>query len=328
LTVTTQAQKGAAVLFPGALGDFICFLPALLALRARHNGRILLLARPAHLELIRCPELQGASIDRREVSDLFAAGQLDTATRTLLGGYPFAYSWTGFREPHVQARLAAATGGLASVYPFRGMRRGEHAQDYYARCVRARTDLPLADVLRKDEAWLPAFLERHDLEKRTFLLVHPGSGSAAKNWQGFAELADVWRQQHEEHVVVLVGPADDRAVTPTNATVARGLSLPQVAALLSRARVYLGNDSGISHLAGAVGTRGVALFASSDPAIWAPRSASIDVCRTPNVCAMCGDDIFCTHRLPVSAVVEQLQRRLEADTRQHNDSCSPSCGGR
>jgi ADP-heptose:LPS heptosyltransferase len=324
-----QARHGAAVLFPGALGDFICFLPALLALRQRHQGRMLLLAKPAHLELVRCPGLHGASIDRREVSDLFASQtDVDAGTRTLLGGCAFAYSWSGFRDPHFPARLAAATGGVTHVYPFRGTQRGEHAQAYYARCVQAGADAPVGDAIARDDAWLPAFLERHDLKERSFLLLHPGSGSAAKNWQGFAELAKRWRQHRDEAVIGLAGPADDVVAARLDAPVARDLSLPQVAALLSLAAGYLGNDSGISHLAGAVGTTGVALFGASDPTVWAPRGAGIGICHAPRPCPSCRAEVFCTHRLPVETVMQHLQRRIDAGTAQHQASCSPGCGGR
>jgi ADP-heptose:LPS heptosyltransferase len=55
------------------------------------------------------------------------------------------------------------------------------------------------------------------------------------------------------------------------------MPLPSFAALLSRSRVYVGNDSGPTHLAAAVGTRVVAVFGPTDPRIWAPRGSSVRI---------------------------------------------------
>ena len=55
--------------------------------------------------------------------------------------------------------------------------------------------------------------------------------------------------------------------------------LYELACWLARARLYVGNDSGITHLAAAVGTPVLALFGPSDPAVWAPRGANVRVAR-------------------------------------------------
>jgi ADP-heptose:LPS heptosyltransferase len=88
---------------------------------------------------------------------------------------------------------------------------------------------------------------------------------------------------------------------------ASDLSLAQVAALLRCAALYLGNDSGISHLAGAVGTRGVVLFGPTDPRMWAPRGGRLRVLHAPDACGLCGPEVFCTHRLRPAAVVAALE---------------------
>ena len=61
--------------------------------------------------------------------------------------------------------------------------------------------------------------------------------------------------------------------------VASELSLLQVAALLSQADFYLGNDSGVSHLAGAVGARGVVLFGPTLPQQWRPLGGNLSIIR-------------------------------------------------
>ncbi|HJS58510.1 MAG TPA: glycosyltransferase family 9 protein [Vicinamibacteria bacterium] len=108
-----------------------------------------------------------------------------------------------------------------------------------------------------------------------FLALHPGSGSPRKNWpvERFAALADALAPQ--EPFALIDGPAD-RAVSARLASIAqravlaRDRSVSFVAALLQRARLYVGNDSGVSHLAAAVGTPTLALFGPTDPVVWAP----------------------------------------------------------
>jgi hypothetical protein len=117
------------------------------------------------------------------------------------------------------------------------------------------------------------------------LAVHPGSGSAAKNWP-----VDRWimvlralRTGPEDPVVVVEGPAD---LEPA-ADLRRGLDgrvirlarapIDAVASTLVRSRLYLGNDSGISHLAGLVGAPSVIVFGPTDPAEWKPAGPRVAV---------------------------------------------------
>ena len=81
---------------------------------------------------------------------------------------------------------------------------------------------------------------------------------------------------------MVLGPAEEGeadAWTEEGITVAAGLDLVGVASLLARCDAYLGNDSGVSHLAAAVGTRGAALFGPTDPECWRPLSSRISSIR-------------------------------------------------
>jgi ADP-heptose:LPS heptosyltransferase len=301
------------VLFPGALGDFICFLPTLLALRARHPGPMRVVAHPAMLQLLRLPETTGISIDRREIADLFADSAAPAAeTRRLLGGVGSVYSWTGFGDGNFAQRLEAATGGTLHLHAFRGMQAGEHAVAYYARCAGVHPCFPLHPALADDTRWLATFERRCRVEGQPLLVMHAGSGSPRKNWEGFAALARWWGTRYADRIIVLCGPAEmDHTPRAVDAIHLSGLTLPQVVALLRRSRLYLGNDSGISHLAGAVGTRGVVLFGSTAPVNWAPRSAALQALHAPDPCRRCRADRFCVHRLSVEAVGGELEAQRD-----------------
>lgn len=300
-------RSNVLVIFPGALGDFLCFLPTLLALHAQ-NAAVTVVAKPSLLELLQLSRLRTISIDRREIADLFANDSLAMATRALLAGHHRTYTWSGWGNDQVEQRLAAATGGSVETFPFRGMRNDEHASDYYARCAGV-SPLPAEPrVLRFDDTWLAAFRRQHGIEARTYVVVHPGSGSAAKNWCGFGELVESWERRRDDAVVVVRGPAElERGISAVPGIVVDAPSLPQLAALLRGARVYMGNDSGVSHLAAAVGARGIVLFGPSNPAVWAPRSRGLRVVRAlGGECAQCSPEVFCSHRLPLRTVLDAL----------------------
>jgi hypothetical protein len=102
-----------------------------------------------------------------------------------------------------------------------------------------------------------------------FAVIHPFSGSARKNWplERFREVAARlaiplrWCAGPEEAI--------ENAVRFGN--------LYELACWLATARVYIGNDSGITHLAAAVGTPVVAIFGPTDPAVWSPRGERVSV---------------------------------------------------
>jgi heptosyltransferase III len=107
-------------------------------------------------------------------------------------------------------------------------------------------------------------------------VIHPGSGSSRKNWPGWAEALARLRP---ERVSVLAGPADEHVVRtllnrwPSGIdppAVRAGLSLDDLAGVLAGATLYLGNDSGVTHLAAALATPTVAVFGPTDPRIWRP----------------------------------------------------------
>jgi len=117
-----------------------------------------------------------------------------------------------------------------------------------------------------------AFLLKLPYEKSNLTLLHPGSGGRTKNWpaENFAALAK--RLEGAGHEVAWIrGPAEeDDATYPPGARLLPDTTLSDLAKLLAGANGYVGNDSGITHLASIVGCRTVALFGPTDPARWAP----------------------------------------------------------
>ena len=102
-----------------------------------------------------------------------------------------------------------------------------------------------------------------------FIAIHPFSGSPRKNWplDRYQELA----RRLDCPVQWCAGPEEqlEGAV--------RISDLYDLACWLATARLYIGNDSGITHLAAAAGVPVIAIFGPTDPAVWAPRGEQVRV---------------------------------------------------
>ena len=131
--------------------------------------------------------------------------------------------------------------------------------------------------------------------------IHPGSGSEKKNWplENWIELLSskhgVSRTKRELgpigkqlSVIVVSGEADkaqtaqfEDAWKDPDVRFAKNFPLPQLAAVLEHT-IFVGHDSGISHLAAAAGAKCILLFGPTDPSVWAPRNKNAQVLRTPS----------------------------------------------
>jgi heptosyltransferase III len=294
------------VLFPGALGDLLCCWPALDALRRSLGAALTLAAREPWFAALPEHACTTLSIDRREFADLFASDTPHPATGELLAGYDRIESWTGYGDEQFATRLREVSGAAVTVHPFRALRAGEHAMDYYARCAAVTPAVEPLPVRSESAQWAAALWDRHSLGSNV-LTIHPGSGSQRKNWEGAAAVAAAWRRDGNA-VIVVGGPSESAAeLQISGAFVVRDEPLDRIAALLARTHRYLGNDSGISHLAGLVGAHGIAAFGDTDPDAWRPRGTGIRVLRAATRCRQCGSDRFCTHRLSVDDVLAALR---------------------
>ncbi len=148
-----------------------------------------------------------------------------------------------------------------------------------------------AVVFPTDDDRAMAARELADVDQPT-IAIHPGSGSARKNWPiaNWRALGQQLMDRHPRPRLMLVGGEADRPQLAELATawqaghpiLACDLPLPELAARLERCALFLGHDSGVSHLAAAVGTPCVLLFGPTDPAIWAPANANVTVVVAPD----------------------------------------------
>ena len=122
----------------------------------------------------------------------------------------------------------------------------------------------------------------------------------------FRSLAARWRAERGS-VVALFGDAEPRDLAIAADAVLRDAPLPHVAAVLARLCRYLGNDSGISHLAGQLGIATHAIFGDTDARTWHPLGPHVRVIQARrDACPACGPGVLCEHRATVDEVFAAL----------------------
>jgi ADP-heptose:LPS heptosyltransferase len=304
--VRGESIDSTVTIFPGALGDLLLALPALRALRSRHvRARATLVVNGALRGVAALAGIADATValESAESAALFAGERLPA----WLDGRPLVHSWLGADDADFRARVTAA----ACEAHFHRIERGDgavHAAIAYARAVGAPANL---GALAADATIRPGTSAAADRllagDGAPVLALHPGAGARAKRWDvaGFVQLAHWWRAGGGR-IVAIAGPAEAGEPPALGSPEVREWPLDDVARVLSRAALYVGNDSGISHLAGAVGARGVVLFGPTDPRRWRPLGR-----RLVALCARGGGpDGISLGALPAARVIAACRRRF------------------
>ncbi|HJT82685.1 MAG TPA: glycosyltransferase family 9 protein [Chthoniobacterales bacterium] len=278
----------------GAIGDFILTLPALKALRdAFPSARVEILGYK-HIAAIAENRFYAdavQSIEYGALSAFFAkGGELDPKLREYLGSFDLVISYL-FDPDGVFVENLRRAGARTIVYGPARVHAGSHAtqqlaaavervgikvEDYVARVFPSADDISFAgDLLQKLSA--------------PVIALHIGSGSAQKNWpvENWLRLGDSLLERGNS-LIVVSGEADEPQLAIArhhwaNAPVLfiTNLPLPKLAAVLGQC-VFIGHDSGISHLAAAAGAKCVLLFGPTDPEVWAPQGVNVRILRGPD----------------------------------------------
>lgn len=180
------------------------------------------------------------------------------------------------------------------------------------------------------EARVASLLATHGLARRSFILVHPGSRWLFKSWPAESTAALLESLAAQRWPLVLTGAPDpaerplvDAILASTRAPVINlvgQLALPELAALIAAARLFIGVDSAPMHVAAAMGTPVVALFGPSGDAEWGPwRVAHRVIASTTHSCRPCGNNgcggsniSDCLVTLPVTRVTDAVAELLAA----------------
>jgi len=274
----------------GAIGDFILTLPALQMVREAFPD--------AHIEMIGYRHIvalaegryyadAARSIEYAPLAGFFARrGSLDEELCEYFAGFQQVISFlfdpdgifeTNLRRSDVRNFLSAYVKVDDSAHAARQLARPLESLALFL-------ESPAATVFPSEEDRTFA-ADFFSTETEPPIAIHPGSGSARKNWP----LAR-WREliaRLPGRILLAGGEADHSTLDvltgefPSRVLPARDLALPRLAAILAECRSFIGHDSGISHLAAAAGTQSVLLFGPTDPDVWAPANPNVRVIRAP-----------------------------------------------
>ena len=265
------------IIRPGATGDFIVAIPAMEYLR---TDDLEVWTSAVNVPLARFAD-RACSIGSTGLDALEPGpGVLER-----LAGFDSIVSWYGTSRPEFRAAVNHLPFTFHAALPVEGTE--VHAVDYYLDQVGAEmSGSPRLPVGRRDDG---------------FIAIHPFSGGRRKNWplERFQELARLFT----EPVLWTAGPEEPLEGAE------RFDNLWSLSEWLAGARLFIGNDSGISHLAAACGVPVVALFGPTDPRVWAPRGPCVRVLasRDGSMGSITVAEVFAT--------CEDMRRRLGSNPR-------------
>jgi ADP-heptose:LPS heptosyltransferase len=290
MTILDSKEKTRVVVFhQGALGDFLMAASAIEELAEASTGaRIDFWSKPQHVALLtskgyvgncRCPDdalvaclLQDSLWQTVSLPDF-----LLKADQVLIFGQ------TGSRvmAERLARRLSANVSWIQS-FP-----DTNNADAHVSRFLQRQLNDLGYPIGGKPIRLLPAFDEKQaaaDFLSRLGifsppLLIHPGSGGRRKVWplRNWHALIEWMRSELSTQVLLSIGPADEylnefsRVMREAGVSIVSGLPAAGLSALLSLCGLYIGSDSGVSHLAAAVGIPVIAVFGPTDPRVWGPR---------------------------------------------------------
>lgn len=284
-------------IIPGAIGDFVLTLPAAAWLQSRlHPERMELWVARGNLPLAR------------------SLGYVDTAEAlqdTGIESYPprqeclrrmrtfdRIISWWGSGNPEFVDRIRAIhtrVDFLGALPRQSGLHMIEFRQTQLDRIFGSTPGFPATPRIGwtgEEERFAERFWAARP--ENPGVALHPGASGPRKRWPArhFAEVGRSLSRDPNCRRLLLEGPLDGEAVKEVRHGLAEDSvhwetvridNLSRLAAVLSRCRLYIGNDSGITHLAAALGVRTIALFVDTDPRVWAPRGPRVEVLRRPGV---------------------------------------------
>lgn len=304
------------ILRGGAIGDFIVTLPAIKLLRERWpEAEIELIgnAKAAELALNKCYFDKAYSQHESRWAALFMPSPLPVELSAFVRGFDLVVNYwpddDGCLRAHFE--MLGFGGQTDSAKLFLGA--GAHpvftpAARHYCEALRplglATEDFASKLFIRAEEK---AFVKEKLLSPfsgKNLIALHPGSGSAKKNWPAERWIAVGREIMKRDNVQLLLvgGEAENETLGRLSAEMScpafHDLPLKTLPALLGQCALFLGHDSGISHLAAAVDRFCILIFGPTDPSVWAPPSPRAFVLKH-------GDQ---TLAVPSSKVLEKIDQ--------------------
>lgn len=285
----------------GAIGDFILTLPVLSALRTQFpQAELVVLGYPHIAQLAAAAGLadEVQPIEARALASFFAPhADLPPDLARFFAGFALILSYLYDPDEVFQQSVRRCSSAQFIAGPHRPDEgAGAHATEVFLEPLKRLAIFDADPVPRLNlSAARDGFTTRMPTllapaTHRATLAVHPGSGSERKNWPEthWAELLERLASDTPWNLLLVGGEAEgdrlDRLAKHWPAErreVVRSRPLVELAARLARCALFAGHDSGITHLAAALGVPGVVLWGDTSEVVWRPRSDRIRLLREP-----------------------------------------------
>lgn len=270
----------------GALGDTLMLLPSIAQIQ--NNADILFVGREPSLSILRPYVHQTIDFERGEWHGLF---QDSAAKKPNVPPVDRIAAFVGDREGRIASNLKAwFQNAHVNVFPPLPPKDANlHAASHMAQCLQ-KTGLPIDEEESMNNACKRALLnKKSSTAKWPNVILHPGSGSRGKThppefWLDMIPVLNNLQKNAEHPIGVLLGPAEEPLFPvfedKQDGRTVRLIITPDTEDLLSclsSARLYLGHDSGVTHLAAMLGVPTIALFKNSDIHQWKPLGPRVKV---------------------------------------------------
>ena len=319
------------ILHPGGLGDIILSLPAISLIRARHpSARITIAGNLDHLAAIASNYADKAiSLATLPVHRLYSQELISEEDVRFWTSFDWILSWTGSGDPGFLSNFNRIHPNvlIGSWRPMPGETRHVSRLFLDSLNLEIPPGIELIPAHIKLDSGLTdegvQWLASHGCNRTEPLIaLHPGAGSGVKRWplDRFVNLALHLAVQEKLRLLVIGGPAEvglgeeiTRALPEAAVVQAACSPLSLIASLLAQCRGFVGNDSGIAHLAASIGVPSVVLFGPTLPQHWAPLGRHVTVLRKARGCGGCNSgssEHTCLSNLTVEEVIENLILKL------------------
>ena len=321
-------MKKVLIWHQGALGDLILSLPAIHSIKEYAGGGSLhLVCRGDMADVI----LESSLADRVTSNEkgifgcLFGVGSdLPPDLKSFLDGFDTAFVFMRIRHEAFINNMSRYVTHCHHIrtFPPPGIRM--HVARYQLQQL-AELGIEHGDVVPV----LDVGCEPLSSAEIPVIAVHPGSGGKRKCWplRRYLQLMEELQEREACSFAVILGPAEEGGEYETivqfvsergiRADIIRNMPVSGIVRKLKGADLFIGNDSGITHLASAAGVPVVAIFGPTDQEVWKPLGRNVRIVRSGHPCSPCREEDYrrcsgggCLESIQVGTVIGEFRRAL------------------
>ncbi len=183
-----------------------------------------------------------------------------------------------------------------------------------------KDSVPELQVSDEDAAFAEDLLREKGIERGGLIIVlHPGGHYPSQRWkvEGFAQLADELVSKYQAKIIIVAAAGEEAMLNKliglmkSRPCVISGFSLDKTAAIIAQGSIFIGNNSGLLHIAAALGRPTVSTMGPTVPWLWMPQGNNQIVMRHNLECAPCSRGVCSEHKCMELITVEEMLKAVE-----------------